>query len=87
MICRRLSLVAVLLLTAAFCLPAQTMSPSPSNATFEQLKSLVGTWQGKDQHGNVVHLTFELVSGGSVLMERHDSGNGAWWPLILQSTF
>ena len=30
-----------------------------------------------DTHGNVVHLSFELVSGGSVLMERHDSGNGA----------
>jgi hypothetical protein len=77
MICRRLSLIPVLLLTAAYCLPAQTMSPSPSNASFEQLKSLAGNWQGKDQHGNVVHLTFELVSGGSVVMERHDSGNGA----------
>ena len=73
----RLSLVTVLLLFAACGLPAQTMSTASGNPSFEQLKSLVGNWQGKDQRGNVVHLNFELVSGGSVLMERHDSGNGA----------
>jgi len=77
MICRRVSILAMLLVMAACTLLAQTMSPASGNPSFEQLKSLVGNWQGKDQHGNVVHLTFELVSGGSVLMERHDSGNGA----------
>ena len=79
MLCRRLPLLAILLVVAAAALPAQTMpaTPATANAAFQQLKSLVGNWQGKDQHGNVVHLTFELVSGGSVLMERHGSGNGA----------
>jgi hypothetical protein len=77
MICRRLSLLAIVLVAAAFSLPGQTMHPASGNPSFELLKSLVGNWQGKDQHGNVVHLTFELVSGGTVVMERHDSGNGA----------
>jgi hypothetical protein len=77
MICRRLSLFAIAVLLAACSLPAQTMPAASANPMFERLKSLVGTWQGKDQKGNVVHLSFELVSGGSVLMERHASGNGA----------
>jgi hypothetical protein len=77
MICRRLSLFAIMVLLAAYSLAAQTMPAASANPTFERLKSLVGNWQGKDQKGNVVHLSFELVSGGSVLMERHASGNGA----------
>jgi hypothetical protein len=77
MICRRLSLFAIVVLLAACSLPAQTMPAASANPMFERLKSLVGNWQGKDQKGNVVHLSFELVSGGSVLMERHASGNGA----------
>ena len=77
MVCLRVSLLAILLVVAAGTLPAQSRAPASDNPSFDQLKSLVGNWQGKDQHGNVVHLTFELVSGGSVLMERNDSSNGA----------
>ena len=60
MICRRLSFLITLLVVAAGSLPAQTMHPTSGNPSFEQLKTLVGNWQGKDQHGNQVHLTFEL---------------------------
>ncbi len=79
MFARRLLSVAILLQFAAYSLSAQTMPAATSTVSpaFRQLKSLVGNWQGKDQHGNVVHLTYELVSGGSVLMERHNSENGA----------
>jgi hypothetical protein len=81
MICRRLSLFVIVVLLAAYGLPAQTTAQSmpgaSTNPMFDKLKTLVGNWQGKDQHGNVVHLTFELVSNGSVLMERHASANGA----------
>jgi hypothetical protein len=81
MICRRLSLFAIVVLLAASNLlaqtTAQTMPAASTNPMFDKLKTLVGSWQGKDQHGNVVHLTFELVSNGSVLMERHTSANGA----------
>lgn len=77
MIRRRFSLLPILVLIAAYSVAAQTMAPAPSNPAFEQLKSLVGNWQGKDQHGASVRLTYELVSGGSVLMERNDSGNGS----------
>ena len=61
MICRRLLLLAIVVWVAAGSLPAQTMPatmpPVSGNAMFERLKTLVGNWQGKDQHGNVVHLT------------------------------
>jgi hypothetical protein len=73
----RLLLVPTLLLVAAGSLPAQTRPAPTSNPAFDQLKTLVGNWHGKDKHGAVVHLTYELVSGGSVLMERHNSDNGA----------
>ena len=56
---------------------ARNHAPASGNAMFERLKTLVGNWQGKDQHGNVVHLTSSSFHGSSVLMERHDSGNGA----------
>lgn len=43
--------------------------PMSSNAGFDMLKSLVGTWQMKDAKGNVMHVRYELVAGGTVLME------------------
>ena len=36
---------------------------------FERLKSLVGTWQGKDETGNPVIVSYRIVSDSSALME------------------
>src|SRR5664279_4568255 len=52
-------------------LPAQMQSPAPAgNPAFEQLKSLAGTWEGKIPGGATATLTYEVVSNGSVVMER-----------------
>src|SRR5437764_2004454 len=37
---------------------------------FDQLKSLVGEWEGKSASGQPVHIIYQLVSGGTALMER-----------------
>jgi len=41
----------------------------PANPGFEMLKSLVGNWQMKDEKGNMMHVRYELVAGGTTLME------------------
>jgi hypothetical protein len=48
---------------------AQMPPPAASNAAFDQLKSLAGTWEGK-LGDKTAKLTFEIVSNGSVIMER-----------------
>jgi hypothetical protein len=57
---------------------AQMHSPATSgNPAFEQLKSLVGTWEGKIPSGATAKLTYEVVSNGSVVMERLHPSNEA----------
>jgi hypothetical protein len=48
-----------------------------SNPAFEQLKSLAGTWEGKIPSGATAKLTYEVVSNGSVVMERLHPSNEA----------
>ena len=42
---------------------------------FERLKSLVGTWQGKDEAGNPVIVSYRIVSDSSALVETMDMGD------------
>jgi hypothetical protein len=55
-----------------FCvnLPAQMPPPAASTPAFDQLKSLAGTWEGKRSADRSTMLTYEVVSNGSVVMER-----------------
>ncbi|HTL11315.1 MAG TPA: hypothetical protein VL588_02425 [Bdellovibrionota bacterium] len=52
--------------------------PMPkSNPKFDQLKQLVGTWEGKTKMGDketTVKATYELTSGGSAILERLFAG-------------
>ena len=41
----------------------------PPNPGFEQLKMLVGAWEGKSKEGTPVKVKYSLVSDGSALME------------------
>jgi hypothetical protein len=67
------NLVVLALAFALLCAGASAQTIPPSG--FEQLKSLVGEWEGTNQSGTAVHLSYELVSGGSALMERlHPTG-------------
>lgn len=51
-------------------LPGQTPAPAASTPAFDQLKSLVGTWEGSNSQKIQATVVYEVVSGGSVLMER-----------------
>lgn len=62
------------------CAPlfAQMQTPAPpANPAFEQLKSLAGIWEGKIPGGATAKLTYEVVSNGSVVMERLQPSNEA----------
>jgi hypothetical protein len=63
-----LSLLLLLTATAAF---AQT----PAQKSFDQLKSLAGSWEGKAADGKPVQVSFRDTAGGSALMsEIHGHG-------------
>jgi hypothetical protein len=59
----RLSLMLSFLLTAGSAL-AQTAAQK----SFDQLKSLTGSWEGKTAQGKPVQVTFRDTAGGSALM-------------------
>jgi len=43
-------------------------------AAIERMKSLLGTWKGKDQHGNRVDVTYAMVADSTAMMESLDVG-------------
>jgi hypothetical protein len=66
------------LLSLSLCVfsAAQEMHPSGrSTPAFDQLKSLAGEWERTSTQGSKVSLTYQVVSNGSVLMERLKSGD------------
>ncbi|HKI11341.1 MAG TPA: hypothetical protein VKA02_04450 [Candidatus Acidoferrum sp.] len=68
----------LLLLSLSLCVfaAAQEMHPSArSTPAFDQLKSLAGEWERTSSQGSKVSLTYQVVSNGSVLMERLKSGD------------
>lgn len=54
----------------------QEMQPAGhSLPAFAQLKKLVGSWDGTATRSQKVHVTYQLISNGRVLMERLSPGN------------
>ncbi|MBZ5527026.1 MAG: hypothetical protein LAN71_03865 [Acidobacteriia bacterium] len=45
-------------------------APAPAPSAFDQLKSLIGTWEGVTPDGKSVRVTYEAASGGTALLER-----------------
>ena len=60
---------ALLLATCGLAVPRAANEKSAGVQVFDQLKALVGEWEGKNESGPV-KITYTLVSGGSALMER-----------------
>lgn len=56
-----------LILTLLAALPA---AAGDAASAFEQLRGLDGQWQGTNARGNPVEIDFELVSGGTAVLER-----------------
>lgn len=49
-------------------------TPKPNDATaFAQMKSLSGEWESKTAKGGTAHLKYEIVSGGSAVVEHFES--------------
>lgn len=65
---------AVIILTAAVILAATPPGDARSSPAFEKLKSLTGTWKGKDDEGKPVTVTYKVVSAGTSVMETLDTG-------------
>jgi len=57
------------LLLAATLLPAPPTVVPPA-AAFERLKELAGSWTGTGADGTTARYTYEVVAGGSALLER-----------------
>jgi hypothetical protein len=67
-VCMAVAALAVLISTAAF-------AQSDAQKSFTQLKSLSGTWQGKNNQGMPLEVTFRDTADGSALMSEI-SGHG-----------
>jgi len=65
---------AILLLSASGHSANTTDSKLDAAAAFSRLKALVGEWEGGTKMGKA-HVTYELVAGGSALLERESAEN------------
>jgi len=68
-------LLMATLIAASTALPAADLKPAQTTdagAAFARLKTLVGQWEATTSSGKV-HLSYELVSGETALLERESS--------------
>jgi len=68
----RLALPALLLLAVPALAADGVTATTPAAAAFERMKTLVGQWDGRSAMGKF-HLSYELLSGGHVLVEKESS--------------
>jgi hypothetical protein len=75
----RVVAVTILLLSTTAWLCAANPSNSPDAATaFARLKSLAGDWEGRTKDGSKSHIRYEVISGGSAVLEHfEDQSMGA----------
>jgi hypothetical protein len=72
---KRQFLLITALIAASAALPAadsKSNPPSNADAAFARLKTLVGEWEATTSSGKV-HLSYELISGDTALLERESS--------------
>lgn len=72
---RTLVLLLLCLTLSVFAAAQEMHPPARSTPAFDQLKSLAGEWEGTNTHGSKVSLTYQVVSNGSVVMERLKGAN------------
>lgn len=72
---RVLSSLVACALAATFSVPQETHPAARTTPAFDQLKALAGHWETANPAGKKVEVSYEVISNGSVLMERiHPSG-------------
>ncbi|MGA7907129.1 MAG: hypothetical protein WCA16_06945 [Candidatus Sulfotelmatobacter sp.] len=60
--------IRIAVATVAVLASAAALAQSDAQKSFNQLKSLAGTWEGKTAEGNAVQVSFRETAGGSALM-------------------
>jgi hypothetical protein len=63
--------LAGVLLGATFAIVC-TAAANSAIAAFQQLQSLAGDWEGKDERGAAVKTSFKLIAGNTAVMETLD---------------
>jgi hypothetical protein len=61
---------AIVTVNAAWVQAADMPKTTQAEAAFGRLKSLAGEWESKDARGKKSHTSYEVVSGGSAVVER-----------------
>ncbi len=62
-------------LFSTFAAAQEMHTAARTTPAFDQLKTLAGHWEGTTQDGKKGQVSYEVISGGSVLMERLSPGN------------
>lgn len=66
----RSACLCVLAFLFAVSVLAARSAPAPGASAFDQLKTLIGAWEGVTPDGKPVRITYEAASGGTALLER-----------------
>jgi hypothetical protein len=72
---RVLCALAFCVFVAAIAVPQEMKMAARTNPAFDQIKSLAGHWEGTTNPGHKVEVSYEVISNGSVVMERLHPGN------------
>ncbi len=64
-------------LLAVACFVPAIRGQTDARTAFDRLKALVGDWNGKSQDGKPVHVSYQLFSDDSALLETIDHGGRA----------
>jgi hypothetical protein len=66
--------LGALLVAAALTVPAVFAAETDGKAAFERMKGLAGEWEGKLKDGTAGNVSYEVISGGSAILERSWGG-------------
>ncbi len=66
--------IVTLLLGLILSTTSTTVKAGPGNP-FDKLKALAGEWTGKNAEGHPFTVTYEISSGGSILLEKMESSD------------
>jgi hypothetical protein len=65
---RQMKLTRITITLSFMLVTSAAFAASPAQKSFEQLKSLGGTWEGKTADGRPVEVDYRVTSGGTALM-------------------
>jgi hypothetical protein len=72
---RALYALVLCFFVARLAVPQEMHPTARTTPAFDQIKSLVGQWEGSTPDGKKGQASYELISNGSVVMERLSSPN------------